>query len=42
MNMTKKNANQSIRFSFGRFNTADEVGKAVQIIKEIYNRLKQE
>jgi cysteine desulfurase len=42
MNFPIEHANQSIRFSFGRFNTMDEIDKAVKIILEIYNRLKQE
>ena len=41
MNLLIEHANQSLRFSFGRFNTKDEVNNAVQIITDIYNRLKQ-
>jgi len=42
MNIPAEQANQSLRFSFGRFNTIDEVNKAVPIITEIYHRLKKE
>lgn len=41
MSLPPNHANQSIRFSFGRFNTIEEVNKAVQIITEIYHRIKQ-
>ncbi len=42
MNYPEEHTNQSIRFSFGRFNTIEEVEKATQIIAEIYYRIKQE
>lgn len=42
MNFPKEEINQSIRFSFGRFNTIDEINNAIEIISEVYYRLKKE
>ena len=41
MQLPKEHSAQSIRFSFGRFNTMEEVNQAVKIIAEIYHRIKQ-
>lgn len=42
MHFPEDHINQSLRFSFGRFNTIKEVNKAIQIITKIYNHLKRE
>lgn len=42
INFPKEHINQSIRFSFGRFNTENEINKAIRIIHRTYNRLKKE
>jgi cysteine desulfurase len=40
MQLPKQHAAQSLRFSFGRFNTLDEIEKSLKIISEIYFRIK--
>lgn len=42
MKLPKEHLNQSIRFSFGRFNTITEIDQTIKIITDIYNRLKKE
>ena len=35
-----QSANSSIRFSFGRFTTRDEVDRAVQVVREQVTRIR--
>jgi len=40
MGMTKEEANECVRFSFGRFNTADEIIKTVEVVKQTVEKLR--
>jgi len=41
MKLPKEHLNQSIRFSFGRFNTIAEIDQTIKIITKTYNRVKK-
>ena len=40
MGLTKDEANNSIRFSLGRFNTEEEIKQTVDAVKQIITRLR--